>query len=514
MSDVSQPPIVFVSYSHDSREHKQWVTKLATALREKHVEVILDQWDLEPGDDVPKFMERAVKAADRVLMICSDPYVRKANDGKGGAGYETMIVTGELVRDLGTRKFIPIIRQGSGEPSVPDCMSTRLYIDFNKDEEFDTSLEDLIKTLHKTAQLAKPPLGPNPFASLSTPTAEVEARRASAESQFEAAIADPKVAYSFASTLSVSGDTTTWRRLLRTLQRRAASDLVAWRQADATLPEYTDKDVAPLYAHAGRGVSFYMPLFACLVAGAESGKEEFCGQLSWIDEVETPAAWERSGYTYWTDFPELLLYVGQALVGGMLMDSKRGDDAYELATTKIPNYRNSNEVNVLFRTTRITGWPESMAHHCNLAWGFLNKAILEQEWIGEAFGSADHARSAVSSYYQLLSFLNFCHVSANGHFESDKLEWAITVPLNFCRWPEAVVTRGYRIFFGHRSLLQRLLAANGLKDPEKFKQHWQRWLEVCGKWLGNVFHWHFDFAVPQSTLPADLQTKGLSLKES
>ena len=71
--DPTQIPTVFISYSHDSREHKQWVAQLAAALMEKHVQVIFDQWDLEPGDDVPKFMERAVKAADRVLMICTAP---------------------------------------------------------------------------------------------------------------------------------------------------------------------------------------------------------------------------------------------------------------------------------------------------------------------------------------------------------------------------------------------------------------------------------------------------------
>lgn len=512
MSEIS-PPIVFISYSHDTREHKQWVTKLASALRDKHVEVILDQWDLEPGDDVPKFMERAVKAAGRVLMICSDPYVRKANDGKGGAGYEAMIVTGELVRDLGTRKFIPIIRQGGGEPSVPDCLSTRLYVDFSNDEEFDAKLEELIKSLHKTTQLGKPPLGPNPFANLSTPTAELEVRTAMAEGQFETAIADPKAAYSLASTLAASGDTATWRRLLRTLQRRAASDLIAWRRADGTVPHSTEKDPAPLHDHAAKGVSFYMPLFACLVAGAESGKEDFCGQLSWIDEVQNPAGWDHSGSTYWTDFPELLLFVGHALLGGMMMDSKRGDDAYELATTKIPDRRSSRDSKALFRTTGITGWPESMAHHCNLAWAFLNKTIQEQEWIGEGFGSPDHARSAVSAYYQLLSLLNFCHVSTNGRFECGELERTITVPLNFCRWPEPVVTRGYKIFLGQRSMITRLLEANDLKDPAKFQQHWQRWLEVCGKWLGNVFQWHFDFAVPQTSFPSDIQTKGLSLKE-
>ena len=72
---------------------------------ENGIDVILDQWEIEPGDDVPKFMERAVNEADRVLMVCTESYVRKADDGKGGVGYEAMIVTGELVRDLGSSKF-------------------------------------------------------------------------------------------------------------------------------------------------------------------------------------------------------------------------------------------------------------------------------------------------------------------------------------------------------------------------------------------------------------------------
>ena len=104
-------PIVFISYSHDTKEHKAWVAALAQRLVEKGVDVLFDQWDLGPGDDVPKFMEHAVARAHRVLMICTEAYVRKADDGKGGVGYEAMVVAGELVRDLGTNKFVPIVRQ-------------------------------------------------------------------------------------------------------------------------------------------------------------------------------------------------------------------------------------------------------------------------------------------------------------------------------------------------------------------------------------------------------------------
>ena len=152
---------VFISYSHDSPAHKQWVLELGVKLRHNGVDAVLDQWDLHPGDDRTQFMEAAIKNVDRVLVICTDSYVKKANDGEGGVGYERLIITEQLVRDLGTNKFIPIIRQASGEEKVPTFLGTRVYIDFTDDSQFDEKFTDLLHELHQVEQ--KPPLGKSPF---------------------------------------------------------------------------------------------------------------------------------------------------------------------------------------------------------------------------------------------------------------------------------------------------------------------------------------------------------------
>ena len=512
--ESSAIPTVFISYSHDTREHKQWVARLATALMAKHVQVVIDQWDLEPGDDVPKFMERAVKKADRVLMICTEPYVRKANDGKGGVGYEAMVVTGELVRDLGTRKFIPIIRQGDSEPVVPDCVGTRLWVNFSSDGEFESALAELVETLHKAKHLTKPALGPNPFTGLRSPSAETQVKQVSETEGLKDVLEDATASYRLAQSIVSSGDTAAWRRLQRSLLRHASKKLVEWRNLGTTSAAYTEKDPSPLYDHAAIGVSFYMPLFASLVAAAESGKEEFSGQLGWIDEILNPSDWVIEGSRYWIDFPELLLFIGQSLVGGMLLDSKAGNSACDLAISSIPGRYNYREAKALFLNTGITGWPNSMNHTCTIAWGFLSRIIDSNEWLEEAFGTVENTQSAISAYYQLLSFMNFCHLSANGKFDSgEEIQWPITVPLNFCKWPEKSGKKGYRIFLGHKELLKKLLAENSLSDPGRFRQHWKLWLELCGKWFGNVFHWHFDLEVPQTSLPEDLETKGLSFKQ-
>ena len=60
-------PRAFISYSWNSEEHKGWVRTLAIRLRENGVETTLDQWHLVPGDQLPAFIERAVRDSDYVL---------------------------------------------------------------------------------------------------------------------------------------------------------------------------------------------------------------------------------------------------------------------------------------------------------------------------------------------------------------------------------------------------------------------------------------------------------------
>ena len=74
---MAENPKVFISYSHDSPEHKQWVSELAAKLRRNGVEAILDQWNLGPIKTWHNSWSMASGTADRVLVICTDSYVQK-----------------------------------------------------------------------------------------------------------------------------------------------------------------------------------------------------------------------------------------------------------------------------------------------------------------------------------------------------------------------------------------------------------------------------------------------------
>ena len=153
---MAENPKVFISYSYDTPEHKQWVSELGTKLRRNGVDAIFDQWDLGPDDDVTLFIERGFKDSDKVLVICTDSYVSKANDGEDSIGYEPMIITQKLVEDLGTNKFIPIIRQTEWENKTPEFLKERVYIDFTDDEQFDAKFDELLRERLLVPSLQKP----------------------------------------------------------------------------------------------------------------------------------------------------------------------------------------------------------------------------------------------------------------------------------------------------------------------------------------------------------------------
>ncbi len=154
-------PKVFISYSHDTLEHKMWVMKLAQKLMDNGIEAMLDMWELGPGDDIARFMERGLKEADRVLMVCTEKYVLKAEAGQGGAGYEKMIMTADYMKQVDSKRVIPIIRQ-NGTNHVPAFLGTKLYMDFSTEERADYAFDELARELHGKPLYSKPKIGSVP----------------------------------------------------------------------------------------------------------------------------------------------------------------------------------------------------------------------------------------------------------------------------------------------------------------------------------------------------------------
>jgi hypothetical protein len=89
-------PKVFISYVWEDDKHQEWVQKLATILQKSGVKVILDQWDLHYGNQLPEFMESIAKN-DYIIVVCTPNYKEKFDKRIGGVGFEGDIITSELL---------------------------------------------------------------------------------------------------------------------------------------------------------------------------------------------------------------------------------------------------------------------------------------------------------------------------------------------------------------------------------------------------------------------------------
>ncbi len=145
-NEQNKPITVFISYSWDSEEHKAWVRMLADRLTEKGIEVLLDQYQ-EPGTSLTAFMQDGLRNADKVLVIGTPNYKRKAESHKGRTYTEDQIINIHMTRDFATTKFIPILRKGSYSTSFKDLVGDRSGFDFSDDKKFESEFEGLVDGL-------------------------------------------------------------------------------------------------------------------------------------------------------------------------------------------------------------------------------------------------------------------------------------------------------------------------------------------------------------------------------
>lgn len=157
---------VFISYSWTTPEHEDWVLELAIRLRSNNVDVVLDKWDLNEGDDKFHFMEQSVSSEEieKVLIILDEGYAKKANSRAGGVGTETLIISPKLYGQVVQDKFIPIVAEvdQQGKAFLPVYLESRIYIDMSTEELLHKNYETLLRRIFNRPSLVKPPLGETP----------------------------------------------------------------------------------------------------------------------------------------------------------------------------------------------------------------------------------------------------------------------------------------------------------------------------------------------------------------
>jgi hypothetical protein len=490
-----EAPVVFISYSHDTPTHKKWVGDLASRLVENGVEVILDQWELGLGDDVPKFMEKSVGRADRVLMICTENYVRKADDGKGGVGYEAMVVTGELVRKLETNKFVPVIRQSGSEALVPKSVGTRLHVNLSEGQNFEEEFEKLLREIHSAPQVRKPQLGKNPFEG------ERGGEAAQAVVSQEVKLEDAGAMYAAGLALAQRGDVMGWRKLVQKTREPLAANLIAWRNGFEPAGPALIADLPKIVT---AGATVYSPLISLAVAGAVSGSSKFSNQASVLDELIRPSGWNGSGMTYLTLIPSALVFTFQAVHGAACLFSGELIRAIMISRARIREAC-SSEMEALFKQPVLVGWPESLGQRPDVAWAYLVGLFDNWAWLGELFGSKEEYQSALRAYYLGLHVQELADLIVTGQeavLESG--HHMPLVPIQALRGRGEEDVRSYRMLIHTPGDVRAIWRSLGVKDAQ-MAAAWSKWLEVSlhVHYRGHLGGWRQAF--PHSLLFEDIR---------
>ncbi len=482
---MAEHPKVFISYSHDSPEHRRWVSELGAKLRHNGVDAILDQWDLGPGDDVTQFMERGIIDSDRVLVVCTDQYVRKANAAEGGVGYERMIVTAQLVQDLGTNKFIPVIRQASRQEKTPTFLGTRVYIDFRNDSQFESEVEKLIHELHRVPVVEKPPLGKNPFAKLPSgqeaPAVEgSDTQLPEIPTQVESA-AD---AYAAAIKLARTGDMLGWRQLVKGIKPNVFRSLVQWRQNE--LEGQRPKSKEQLVKVVDKAVEIISPLISVALVGVESGREQFRDQKSILDDLLNIARWNRAGYIVWANIPSALGYVYHSLHGSLSLITNQLDLALGLAQAKIPIVDGVKSFPV-WETGELMGYSESISGarggNSPEGWKYLVEAYERKwGWLVPIFGDELEYRTSLVAYYMALHIHELADIIASD--QQDMLEanlnstssFRFKVPLTFLSEQYDITQRAISLLRNQEELTKLWACLNVTR--EQMESSWEIWIRL------------------------------------
>lgn len=137
-------PRVFISYTGTDVKNRAWVKNLAYKLRSSGVNARLDVFHLKPGQDLPQWMTNEIIMADKVLLICDRYYAEKADNRKGGVGWETMIIQGDMLSRQEQDKYVAILRDKDIDQSLPIYVKSRYALNWADDSQIDKEFNDLL----------------------------------------------------------------------------------------------------------------------------------------------------------------------------------------------------------------------------------------------------------------------------------------------------------------------------------------------------------------------------------
>ena len=157
----------FVSYSWDSASHRDWVNNLVATLRSTYgIDASFDGMLLRTN--LNRMMVEQIQNADKIIIVLTKEYAKKAEAFHGGVGTETQLLLNYIMKR--PEKLIFIKRE---ETDIPLCFEGFEYIDF-KNGISNNNMEQLVLKINELPEYETVPITKTPKIIKGKKTSEEE----------------------------------------------------------------------------------------------------------------------------------------------------------------------------------------------------------------------------------------------------------------------------------------------------------------------------------------------------
>lgn len=149
--------MIFVSYSWVDEKPDQNVLQLVAKLRKNGYEAECDVMKMQEQTSINfiEMMTMNLQEAEKVIVVLSEAYKKKADSFKGGVGEEYRYIIGNISKER--KKYILVSFDKNFEKVQPDFLSRNQIICLNDDDGFN----QLLYKLNNMGEFSFPEVNPN-----------------------------------------------------------------------------------------------------------------------------------------------------------------------------------------------------------------------------------------------------------------------------------------------------------------------------------------------------------------
>ena len=276
-------PQVFISYAHDSDTHRELVRDLWVFLCANGVDARIDRVAVEQRQDWALWMEQQVTEADRILIVASPAYKRRAGYDADPAVGRGVQWEARLIRDLYYRnqsdrsRFLPIVLPGGSIDDVPGFLTPATSTVYGVSDFSVAGAEALLRVIHHRPGEGPPVTVSQPFISPPIARSYLPALLAS----FFSAGQESPGRYDFNAAVMFA-DISGFTALAEQLAQRGSAGA---EQLSALINRSFERLLSIIAAHDGHAVAFAGDALLAVWSGEVDGlavavrRAEACGRM-------------------------------------------------------------------------------------------------------------------------------------------------------------------------------------------------------------------------------------------